>query len=540
MYQRNLGIEEEDEGEAESGIDGQIEQDWLKIENDQDVEDLFQKFLEDTLQLIKKVLVSNSVILLFANYEKQMFVVRHKITDYPDVFSPQNSFSIDKGLPSLVLRNRTPLIENHLPTGQEIIPYYLKDNNPSKSFAAVPIYYKDHIIGVLCTDSGVEEAFSNDDLSILKNFGNQIMLQLFGSNKLYEYESENWLVNILFEISQDLNQVQSVEALWKYLMQKIPEVIGCDRISISRKLNEKQGEILDIAGGTGNLKSGKIFAVNEGIVGWVIRKNQAILVEDFSQKENYVPRFSSNETPARDYFSLLALPIANNRNLIGVLCMESNRPRNFKEQHKRILQTICNQAANMYLTTHTLDQLKQINYRDLDTQLENINAFRFVFPKEFNRAHQLKYEISLLFVKCYFQLKEDDHDLSVRTLQEFLSLLLPQLNKSDYIFRLSPDTFGIVITSQGERKILEFGEKIIFKIRDKKIWADGEAFDFYAILGLVTSEFLSEDLDNILKLGEKTIKHARLKGPNQIMNYRNVLEDENKADRQLDMLDSNQ
>ena len=49
-------------------------------------------------------------------------------------------------MPSLVLRNRTPLIENHLPEGQEIIPYYQQNENPSNSFAAVPIYYKDYII----------------------------------------------------------------------------------------------------------------------------------------------------------------------------------------------------------------------------------------------------------------------------------------------------------------------------------------------------------------------------------------------------------
>ena len=194
----------------------------------------------------------------------------------------------------------------------------------------------------------------------------------------------------------------------------------------------------------------------------------------------------------------------------------------------------------MYLTTRTLDQLKQISYQDLDTQLENMNAFRFVFPKEYNRASQLKFEISLLFVKCYYQLKEANHDLSIKTVKEFLTLVLPHLNKSDYIFRLSPETFGIIVTSQDENTSTELGEKILFKVRDKKIWADGEAFDFYAIVGLVNSEFLSPDIDDVIKLGEKTIKQARLKGPNQMMNYRTLLDEEKKADRQLDMLDSKQ
>ena len=539
MYQRNWG-EELDEEDDLLESEEEIEQDWLKIENDQDVEDLFQKFIEDTLQLVKKVLVANSVVLLFANYQKKIFTIRHRITDFQEQFIGQNHFSLDKGLPSLVLKNRTPLIENHLPEGPEILPYYKKEENPSKSFAAVPIYYKDYIIGVLCADSGIEESFSNDDLTILNHFGNLIKLQLFGSNKLYEYESENWLANILFEISQELNRVQSVGELWNYLLKKVPDVINCERVSISKKISDKQGEIIDLAGGTGNLKSGRTFDLKEGIVGWVMRKNQPLLVEDFSHKENYVPRFSSNETPAQNYLSLLALPIANNQHIIGVLCMESYRPRNFKEQHKRIMQTICNQAANMYVTTHALDQLKRMNYKDLETQLENINAFRLIYPKEYNRAIRLKYELSILFIKCYFQTKEDDKDLHKNTIGEFLSLLLPQLNNSDYIFRLSSDVFALVISAKNEREIRELGDKILYKVKEKRIWADGEAFDFYINLGIVGSEFLSTEMDSVLKNGDKTIKQARLKGPNTLISYRNVLDEEQKTDKQLNILDTDQ
>ncbi len=104
---------------------GNIPQDWIKIANDQDVEELFQKFLDSSLQLVKRVLVSNTVILLFVNYSKKEFSVRHCISSNPDLMLPQNSFDIQKGLPSLVLRNRLALIENHLPevtTGSIKIP----------------------------------------------------------------------------------------------------------------------------------------------------------------------------------------------------------------------------------------------------------------------------------------------------------------------------------------------------------------------------------------------------------------------------------
>jgi transcriptional regulator with GAF, ATPase, and Fis domain len=495
-------------------------QDWLQIENDQDVEDLFQKFLDNTLHLIKKILVSDTVALLFANFKKKEFILRHVVTSHESLLNPQKYFDILSGLPSIVLRNRTSLIENHLPEATEILPYYKNGKTPSNSFAAVPIYFKNLIIGVLCVDSNVEEAYSNEDLEILKNFGNLISVNLFGSNKLYEYESENWLANTFFEISQEINQIQTVKNLWKYLSKKIPDVLSCDRLSISRKINDKLGEILILEGGTGNLKVGKQFQLNEGMVGWVLRKNQSLLVEDFSSKENYVPRFATDEIPAKEYMSLLATPIANKREIIAAVCLESYRAKNFKEQQKRILQTVCNQAANIYLTTESLDKLKMNSYKDSETNLENMNAFNLIVPKEIKRSKNLKSDLNFLFLKLYFQLKENDQELERQVFEEFLSLTLPLISETDYIFRLFPDSFVMTISQQTGTGINTFARKVLETLCAKKLWAEGNAYDFYISIGIVTNEFLSTNPEELVKMGEEAIKEARLKGPNSIAYYR--------------------
>jgi hypothetical protein len=95
-----------------------------------------------------------------------------------------------------------------------------------------------------------------------------------------------------------------------------------------------------------------------------------------------------------------------------------------------------------------------------------------------------------------------------------------------------------VISAKNEREIRELGDKILYKVREKRIWADGEAFDFYLNLGIVGSEFLSTEIDSVLKNGDKTIKQARLKGPNTLISFRNVLDEEQKTDRQLNILDT--
>ncbi len=516
QYRGNHADQPTESEEADLADIGNSKQDWLQIENDQDVEEFFQKFLENALGLVKKVLVSDTVILLFANYSKKEFTIRFRVSDHPETAFPRPAFDIYKGLPSLVLRNRTPLIENHLPAGQEIIPYYKMSENPSNSFAAVPVYFRDHIIGVLCVDSVVEEAYSNEDLEILRHFGHLVSIQLYGSNQLYEYESENWLAKVLADVSQNINQVQTVDSLWQYLLKKVPDIIPCDRISISQKLNDKQGRLIAVSGGTRNPKARQVFALDEGIVGWVMRKNQTLLVDDFSTKENYVPRFSSSENPSREYYSLLALPVSNQNNVLAVICLESFRLKNFKEQHKRILQTICHQSANMFMTTHAMDHLRLTNFKDLETDLENMNAFKFIYPKEVKRAEKQNYKLCLLFLKPYFQMKEKDAQIHRRTLKEFLSLVLPSLSASDYIFRLFPEIFVVILSHLDAVQLKNFTDKIWKKLAEKKIWADGQAFDVYVNMGFIPGEFMSEEIEKVIAMGEESIKQARLQGPNQM------------------------
>ena len=64
--------------------------------------------------------------------------------------------------------------------------------------------------------------------------------------------------------------------------------------------------------------------------------------------------------------------------------------------------------------TRTLDQLNLMNYRDLETQLENLNAFKFILPKEIKRASKLEYQNGLFFLKIYFQMKEENKEVASR------------------------------------------------------------------------------------------------------------------------------
>ncbi len=512
-------LSEEEESKEEIPELNEEDQQWIKLDEDRDVEEIFADFLKNAIALVKTVLVSDTVALLFVNYSARKFTIREITSNHPENLVTRKSFDIMSGLPSLILRNRTPLIENHLPEGQEIVPYYQPGKSPAKSFIGTPVYFNDLIIGVLCADTGAEEAYSNEDLEILKNVARLITVQIHNSNKLYEYETENWVAKVLYEMSQGMNTITTTRELWRFLKKEIPEVIPCDRIAIVEREDSTMARIVGLNGGVGNVKEGKPIPLTEGIVGWVIRKNQPLMVDDFSQKENYVPRFFAEETPAREYLSLLCVPISEGDTSIGAICLEGYRARNFKDQQKRLLQTVANLAASIYTKTQMMDRLAQGNYIDSRTGLHNLNAFKWLFPIEFTRAISSPEKFFLIFLQLHFEMKSESREIFEKTVQEFLSLSLPLLKDVDYIFRLFPDTFAVISQSRGAEALKHWVLELIEKVTGKKVWAEGNSNEVGIHIGIIPHYSLTADAEEALQKGERMLDVAREKGFNAFAIY---------------------
>ncbi|HEC22629.1 MAG TPA: GAF domain-containing protein, partial [Chloroflexi bacterium] len=82
----------------------------------------------------------------------------------------------------------------------------------------------------------------------------------------------------------------------------------------------------------------------KGIVGWVRRTGQPLLVEDFEAQRDELPAFPEFrlESPPR---SGLFVPLIAGTSTIGVLAVQSRQPRRFTDQHQRLLTALANQAA---------------------------------------------------------------------------------------------------------------------------------------------------------------------------------------------------
>jgi len=493
-----------------------VEQEILKIENDRDIEEIFNLFLDTIIPLIKKTVLADTVVLLLVNFSKKSFYVRYILSEFQDKVNPEKFLPLNLGLPAIVLKNKGPLIENHLPQGDRLLPYYRSGENPAKSFIATPVFFNQHAIGVLCADSKVEECYGSDDLNLLELFAKLISIQLVSSNKLYEYETENWVVKVLYDFAKESLKLPTVEELWNFTGDYLKRVFEADRIFIARQENEKEGKIVLVHGDSLNFRVGQKFSLNEGIVGWVIRKNQSLLVEDFSSKENYIPRFQLSENQNREYRSLLAVPIPGAERAWGAICLESYKPAKFKEQSKRVLETIAYQIIPVKEKLETIRSLKEQNPVDPVTGIGNLAAFKKEIADSIEKHSANNTKFSLLLLRYTFLPEDKIGEYVDRVAEEILSFMLPFFEKKHYIFRLSDTEFAVLFAGKLLKDVLPMVQRFFDAVDEHKVWSDGFVHSLTVHGGIVQFPEMGHLPDDLLGKAREALDRASEKGPNML------------------------
>ncbi len=494
----------------------------LLLNSEEDIERHFNLFLETFLPLAKQILVANSVVLLLVNVYKRKFYIRAKHTDWEDSFTRESFFNLNEGLPGLILKSRKPLLENHLPESEHLLPYYQTATNPVRSFLGVPLFFDDYLIGIMCVDSEVEQSFSDEDQKILERLCDVLSIQLASSNKLYEYETKNWTTQFLSQFSKRLLEIQQTTDLFRFLGDELQSTFGADRVVISGRKNENGGKVLYVQGAPASLSVNEEFPDNEGIVGWVLRKNQSMLVEDFSTKENYIPRFLLSEKLDQEMKSFLAVPVAREDQVRLVIALESKQANSFTEQHKKILETISYQVAAFLEKATIVEQLESRNLIDPDTQLGNARAFLSELKKEISRSREFDKRFVLQLCKLNPNQAELDNELKNQLLNEFVSFLLPNLQPTDYIFRFSDMTFAIIRVEKKLKEILPEIRRVLGEISEKKAWANGFVEELYVNVGVVQFPEMGSEEPLLLENAQNALRKSEARGFNIVEIYQGL------------------
>jgi diguanylate cyclase (GGDEF)-like protein/putative nucleotidyltransferase with HDIG domain len=205
-----------------------------------------------------------------------------------------------------------------------------------------------------------------------------------------------------------------------------------------------------------SLKSG------QGLTGWVARNRRSLLnawpVLDLEAAGSNLPTALQ---------SALVSPLVAGDRLIGTIGVYHESARFYGEDHRRLLERVCAQAAAVIANSLVFEQTQEASLTDPLTNLPNTRFMFMHLARELSRAERLKAEVSLLVMDVNGFKEINDtygHHAGDRALRQIAQVLRSAIRPYDICVRYAGDEFVVVLAGCGydeaERKRIELQSAI--------------------------------------------------------------------------------
>jgi diguanylate cyclase (GGDEF)-like protein/putative nucleotidyltransferase with HDIG domain len=247
----------------------------------------------------------------------------------------------------------------------------------------------------------------------------------------------------VFEIAQSIGQSLSVTETLEHLATRIKRFVPYSACSIYL-VNVEDDRVLPhhVTGMYHDLLEGVEIKLGEGVTGWVAANNEPL--------KNVVPQpdFPNVKGLSDTFASCLAVPLAIDKKVVGVITLYSDTAGNYTEEHLSLMQAIAPHSATAIKNAIIHEEAREDAYTDPLTGLPNLRYFNTFVDEELKRAERVGYPVSLLMMDLEkFKLVNDrfGHKRGDVVLLEVGNVLHGLLRKSDICLRYGGDEFVAIL-----------------------------------------------------------------------------------------------
>jgi diguanylate cyclase (GGDEF)-like protein len=189
------------------------------------------------------------------------------------------------------------------------------------------------------------------------------------------------------------------------------------------------------------LKSG------QGLVGWVARNRRPLV--NARPGADFDAAGSSLTTSLQ---SALVCPLVSGDRVIGTLAVYHVNGSFYRDDHRRLLDRVCEQAAAVIHNSIVYEQTHEASLTDPLTGLPNTRFMFMHLTRELARAERLESEVSLLVMDLNDFKEINDtygHQTGDRALREVAKVLRTTIRPYDICVRYAGDEFIVVLAGCG-------------------------------------------------------------------------------------------
>lgn len=482
-------------------------------------DEYFGFVLEKLLQVAKDAFLAHSAIFFWYNSRKKKLTL-DRFVSASSVLTRQK-FDIENDLLSEIVQKEEPRWHPNISAVAEsdVIRYY---NAPQgiKSFIGVPLFYGNHLTGILALDSKEGDAFGPETAWTLGRLVRviSVLISLF-EEKYSESISEQRLKSLLSILSVD-RKFEEPEELFDTIENSIKNLIAWDVFTFVYFDGVKKKFVTSRIVNQTTLKyigEGLEIEMNKSLVGQAIMTGIPVYIEDTSGSSKQYIRYSSTEDITFDG-SFLALPLVYDDQNFGVLCFENLKKSFYTNTDVKFLKSAIKIFSFIAYSHSNQNILRSLLSVDPETKFLNKEAFNKYLQQDLLKLNELNAPGSLALINIDEFLEQEslfDGDPFSKVLSEIQKMITDDLPKLTVIGRLSKRVIAIHFFNKVVQDVFLWAEKVRIKIARKPIAIISKQTTFTISVGVAatTGKTSTEEVMNNAKLA---LNKALEKGGNAV------------------------
>ncbi|HEX3052020.1 MAG TPA: GAF domain-containing protein [Aggregatilineaceae bacterium] len=269
----------------------------------------------------------------------------------------------------------------------------------TRSEMALPLIAHGQILGALDVQSNQPAAFNDEDTRVLSSLADLVATAIDNARLFEVSEQRAEEMSFLFNVTTAATRSPDLNESLQQVVQTLRESMDVSNASVF--LPDEVGQYMIKGADTGEAGTETVpstLDVDRGLVGWVARNSEPVIIGDLEAD----PRRLPVESAAR---SVIAIPLVAAGNLAGVLVAESDRLNAFNENDLQLLQTLSGSLAAIVQNSRLLSEVQAANERLLEVDRLKTNFLAAM-------SHELRTPLNSIIGFSRVILKEIDGPLT--------------------------------------------------------------------------------------------------------------------------------
>lgn len=253
---------------------------------------------------------------------------------------------INRGLAGWVIRKQQPYIINDTRSDDHWLPRpgHVTTLEPW-SVICTPFMSGNQAIGALTLHKAGAYQFDEQDLSLLITISNQAAITIANARLLAQSQRQLRVTDLLFAASKVINSSLNISEIMRLLLAQMNELLHAEALSIALVDRQTNELVYQVAEGIGRERIvGLRLPSNQGISGWVMEHNEAVLVSDTTSD----PRFDvkADMRTGHPTRAMICAPIYSKGEVLGTIQAINPTQKTFTTQDLELLVNLANIASS--------------------------------------------------------------------------------------------------------------------------------------------------------------------------------------------------